>query len=175
MTTATADSYAAMEKQLDDLRTQMADLLGKGESVDAVSIEYATLVKKVQSERKAANAAKINEAQSKFQQGVTALVDASGLAGLLGEEVTTVLWRVEKVSGKEPVFSISINPKRIPRSGNGSRPSLQIKVDGAVVKTHDFVSEQLPGVELGRGRVSKDNMEKAVAAAKAKGVKAELG
>ena len=162
---------AAMEEQLDKLRALMKAALAQGESVDAVSIEYATLVKKIQQERQAENAGRINEAKTKFQQGVRALVDASGLANLLGEQITTIFYRVEREAGKEDIYSLSINPKRIPRSGNGTRPTLQIKVDGNVVKTHDFVTEHLPGVELGRGRVSKDNIEAAVKAAKDAGVK----
>lgn len=175
MTTQTATradgELSAMESQLDKLRGIMQDLLGKGESVDAVSIEYATLVKKVQGERQAANASKINEAKAKFSEGIRALIGASGLAELTGEAIETVYWRVEKQDGKENTYVTSFNPKRIPRSGNGKRPTMQISVDGSVVKTHDFVTEHLPGVELGRGRVSKENIDKAIANAKSKGVK----
>ena len=165
---------AGMEESLDKLRGIMREALEKGESVDAVSIEYAALVKKVQQERSAKNAGQINEAKSKFSAGIRALVDASGLTDLLGEAVVTVYWRVEHEAGKDPVFTLSINPKRIPRSGNGSRPTVTIQVDGKNVKTHDFVTEHLPGVELGRGRVSRENINKAVEAAIKSGVKATL-
>lgn len=146
-----------MEAQLAKVYGLIGEAQAAGEDINALAKEYSELAGKVQKEKVAASAGKINEAKATLRGQIGLLVENSPLAKLIGEPIIRVGWRIDMDEDGKPVTdddgkvktTLLLNPKSVGRgakaSTGGTRsPKFTVEVDGNAMSPKDYVLAHAP-------------------------------
>ena len=132
------------DAKLESLRQAIGEAAIAGEDIGALAAEYVDVQATRQKTFAAENAAAINAEKSSLMAQITALVEASPLATLMGETVNALAWRLTEKPGEEPTVQILVNPKRGRAPGTtttpagGSRSKVSVKVGGETMDARAF-------------------------------------
>ena len=99
----------ALTAGMESVRERMLQTLNENGDIDALAVQYAELTLTHQRMTREANAGLINAAKTDLLAIVKAAVEKSGLADLMGEPVTSILYTVTPNAAGGDVYALSVN------------------------------------------------------------------